>query len=126
MIIHKECKQRIYLDMSAIMLFVTSFSVSEEGLIPACGDYIINKKTSAKGIKAPAKFFCKTCKESVEQKDLGIICDQCGKLIPIESSYKATECGGYYCYDCAGENDIKIAPLLPKIQTVSFIPNGRY
>jgi len=125
MIIHKACGQRVYVDLSDIFKLITSFGINDDHLIPGCGEYIISKKTSSRIVTTATKFYCKVCKENVEQKDLAIICDNNGAIIPIEDAYQGKDCGGLYCKPCADKLNISVIPLLNSIQTIQINPNGR-
>lgn len=95
MLLHRACGQKVVLDLSNCLKFVSSFGIGQAGLRVSMVSMV---KMSTTG---RAKFACQTCNAEVPNTEIDVMCQQCGKIVPANEAFIPNESGGVYCGSCA-------------------------
>jgi ribosomal protein L37AE/L43A len=95
MLIHRKCGQKIVLDLSDSIVFVSGFGYKGTGLNVT----LVNmQKISDRG---RSKFLCPSCQKPVPISELEVFCSHCGRKHPATEAVIPNEAGGIFCKACA-------------------------
>jgi hypothetical protein len=97
MLIHRTCKQKVLLDLSECITFVSGFGYTSSGLFVNLVNML---KLKSRG---SSKFICPQCKVTVPVAELDVLCCYCGEMHPASDAVIPKEAGGVFCSKC-GEN----------------------
>jgi len=114
---HNKCSSPVYVDISEGIIFLVSVGVTKEYLKPSSGD--IRLRSSV----INSKFYCSNCEEKVENKNIIVKCQFCGKDFSLSDIYTLSKSSGAYCDRCANdffqdERKTKLEKVYEKISLV--------
>jgi len=123
---HSNCGGSVYLNLSNLILFISSFTPGKQYVRIGMGDLTFKESEKT---TFPAKFFCSKCESGeISSGSLYSYCSNCGKNFKVSELEKVTETGGIYCNSCvktisasdpifANSSKILLINLLSKVST---------
>ena len=97
MIVHDRCKTPVMLDIDRLIKLITSYVVTDKGLRVNIGDMFIETPSGE------SQFYCTSCKTTVQQDHIEVLCNQCGNVVPYNMVFRSKTAGGMYCQTCIRE-----------------------
>lgn len=93
MLIHNLCDGQVGIKLKYTSIIATDIGLSNEyAIINICDISTENYEEIP-----PHNYFCKRCRQNIEEKDIMVMCGDCGKTLPLEEIFRIKDRGGLYC-----------------------------
>jgi hypothetical protein len=113
---HKKCNNDVYIDLSDHVKIYCTPGLGKESLRISLG--AIDLINSGKAVES--KFYCPTCKQSVDINDIVVRCKECGKYYDINEILRVVKDGEYTSHlVCKNHSDRLLSLLGSEYRVVS-------
>ena len=114
MIYHDKCNSPVLLDVSGLYSLIGPCQITDSGIVVSTAD-VVRKNNSE------VKFFCSSCKNTVEIEDLYILCSDCGVILKVSEAFKVKSMGGLYCLEHAKQYAQSPSDIINVLSVISKV-----